>query len=678
MSDADAEPTGPVVRQSAISASRYDVEITGFSVSLLFLSAQKGRMDFTVEVDGKVLGKMNVLSQHSIGRIAKSLDLDGVEKDSFISECLVVGIALRDGNFVPAPIADRVEVEISEYEGRSSSFGVIEPNTIEEFLGSEDLLDRINDILHHSRETPFVGDDANLILTFLVYLSCKSVQPLNLEMIGQSSSGKTYLALTARNGFPKSMVMVLAGASKEALKYDYDEVSDDGEFIVNVANRCIVILEKDESFAFIRRMKPLMSGDDKELVWKTPIKNEMSGEIETRDFIIRGQPSFITLTTRNPSEAEQITRQLLMTPDTTPEKVEAVVSNALLARARPEDLTIHEDLHLLQAAMLHVKKRPVRNIFAPLMAGFFPSKSAQNQRDINKVLSIIDTIALLHQNQRPVHSDRQDREWILASIEDNVIGLVLCDIVLRASLTGVPDDSWMVFHQMRQMDEANRALTEDQILQWLHIHAFSCSKNALKEKHLPTLEDAGLIEVKRRGGGRGGGRKTWAIVKTRTGLMDAYALAPLFIEAVRKELPDLMKEFSDILVDADAPLTRTTLRKGDADILRSIGCPNKSASLVWRSLILPSYIHDQGSSGVLAEIVGDAHHDMMFGSRCAWLDADARAVATERLEKKRDVREQVQKVIQQTQIEDGDDDLWEKIAEAHLNAADEEVGYSSS
>ena len=42
------------------------------------------------------------------------------------------------------------------------------------------------------------------------------------------------------------------------------------------------------------------------------------------------------------------------------------------------------------------------------------------------------------------------------------------------------------------------------------------------------------------------------------------------------------------------------------------------------------------------------------------------------------MREQVQKVIQQTQIEDGDDDLWEKIAEAHLNAADEEVGYSSS
>ena len=268
-------------------------------------------------------------------------------------------------------------------------------------------LDRINEVLHESRETPFVGDDANLLLTFLVFLSCKTDNPLNLEMIGQSSSGKTYMTLTARNGFPKSMIMVLAGASKEALKYDYDEVDEDGNFIVNVDGRCIVVLEKDESFAFIRKMKPIMSGDDTELVWKTPIKNELSGEIETRDFIIRGRPSFITLTTRNPSEQEQITRQLIMTPDTTVEKVGEVVKNALLAKARPETFKVHTDLKMLQASMLSLKRYRVRNIFAPLMVDFFPARNAQHQRDIGKVLSIIDAVALLHQHQRPVQTLRR-------------------------------------------------------------------------------------------------------------------------------------------------------------------------------------------------------------------------------------------------------------------------------
>lgn len=663
------------IRQSALSASRYETTLVGRDIAFIFLSSAKGRMDFTAEHDGKPLGKYNVLSQHSIARLAKQLKLPDEEKDEFIASALTVGIKLRDGEYIPAPIPDRIEIEINEYEGRSSSFGVIEADTIGEFLSQPDLLDRINDILHHSRDSPFVGDDANLLLTFLVFLSCKTENPLNLEMIGASSSGKTYLTLTARNGFPKSMCMVLAGASKEALKYDYDEVTDDGEFVVNVANRCIVILEKDESFAFIRRMKPLMSGDDKELVWKTPIKNEMTGEIETRDFIIRGQPSFITLTTRNPSEAEQITRQLLMTPDTTPEKVNAVVSNILSAKARPEYLFIHEDLHLLQAAMLKAKKRKVRNIFAPLMAEFFPAKSASHQRDITKVLSIIDTISLVHQNQRPTHTIN-DETWILSSIEDNVLGLILCDLVLRASLSGVPEDSWVVMNQMKKMADASRALTEDAILQWLHIHAFSCSKNALKEKHLPTLEDAGLVEVKRRGGGRGGGRKTWSIVKSRSGLMDTYALAPLFIEAVRKHLPATLVDFDDILSKADPAEAICRLVGNDADLLKSIGCSTKKESQIWRSLILPNYLNKSAVRGMFYEIVGDSpHRPTLFGSRCSWLDESIESKATDALEAKRDVRVKVQKLAQ-TAVESTDEDFWEQIANAHLDTLDDE--YSAS
>ncbi len=663
------------IRQSALSASRYETTLVGRDIAFIFLSSAKGRMDFTAEHEGKPLGKYNVLSQHSIARLAKQLKLPDEQKDEFIASALTVGIKLRDGEYIPAPIPDRIEIEINEYEGRSSSFGVIEADTIGEFLSQPDLLDRINDILHHSRDSPFVGDDANLLLTFLVFLSCKTENPLNLEMIGASSSGKTYLTLTARNGFPKSMCMVLAGASKEALKYDYDEVTDDGEFVVNVANRCIVILEKDESFAFIRRMKPLMSGDDKELVWKTPIKNEMTGEIETRDFIIRGQPSFITLTTRNPSEAEQITRQLLMTPDTTPEKVNAVVSNILSAKARPEDLFIHEDLHLLQAAMLKAKKRKVRNIFAPLMAEFFPAKSASHQRDITKVLSIIDTISLVHQNQRPTHTIN-DETWILSSIEDNVLGLILCDLVLRASLSGVPEDSWVVMNQMKKMADASRALTEDAILQWLHIHAFSCSKNALKEKHLPTLEDAGLVEVKRRGGGRGGGRKTWSIVKSRSGLMDTYALAPLFIEAVRKHLPATLVDFDDILSKADPAEAICRLVGNDADLLKSIGCSTKKQSQIWRSLILPNYLNKSAVRGMFYEIVGDSpHRPTLFGSRCSWLDENIESKATDALEAKRDVRVKVQKLAQ-TAVESTDEDFWEQIANAHLDTLDDE--YSAS
>jgi len=655
-----------VVRQSTETASKYEASVGGYDLVFAFLKSSKNRMDFMVEHDNKPHGTYNLLSQHSISRLCKSMKVPEDERETFKVGVLQVGVSLRDGEYEPAPIVDRRVAEKEDYNGKMSSRGAIDTNIITDFLGDQHLLDSVNEVLHGSRGVPFVGDDANLLLTFLVMLSCKTDQPLNLEMVGQSASGKTYMTLTARNGFPKSMCMVLAGASREALKYDYDEIDDDGNFIVHVDGRCIVILEKDESEAFIRKMKPLMSGDDKELVWKTPIKNDLTGEIETRDFIIKGQPSFITLTTRNPREAEQITRQLLMTPDTTSDKVEAVVGNALQAKARPDEMLVHPDVDLLQASMLNLKQYRIRNIFAPLMVDFFPARNAQHQRDINKVLSIIDSVTLLHQKQRPVQRVG-DREYLMASIEDNIIGLILCDLVLRASLSGIPDDSWIVFSELQSMEEANRPLTEDNILQWLNIHAFSCSKNALKEKHLPTLEDAGLIELARRGGGRGGGRKSWRIVKTRQGLMETYALAPLFVEAARNNLPTILDEFRGVIDSCIAPERCRRLDRGERELLQRLGCSSKTASMTYRSLLLGSYLHNTGRDGVLFNIVGDVpSRDSLFARVPAWLNEEIEGRATQTLAKKRKAAEKVKEATRIAAVGDNADDLWNALAEAHL------------
>ncbi len=648
------------VRQSADSATRFDVVVEGLECSLTFLSAAKGRMDFALEIDGTPKGKINVLSQHSLSRLDNGLEGDA--KKNWANRMLAVGIILKDGTYIPAPIEKRELVEASTYHGEDSTLGAIDADTIEEFLKKEDLIDRVNEILHESRGTPFVGDDANLLLTFLVMLSCKTGSPLNLEMIGQSASGKTYMTLTARNGFPKSMVMVLAGASREALKYDYDEVDEDGNFIVKVDGKCIVVLEKDESEPFIRKMKPLMSGDDSELVWKTPIKNELTGEIETRDFIIRGQPSFITLTTRNPREQEQITRQLLMTPDITSEKVGMVVENQLLSKARPEQFNVHPDVKLLQASMLSLKNYKVRNIFAPIMSDFFPAKNAQHQRDIAKVLSIIDSITLLHQHQRPVEVFN-DTEYLLSSVEDNVYGLILADLVLRASLSGVPDGSWVIFTEMTAMEQSKRPLSADNILQWLHINAFACTKNALLEKHLPTLEDAGLIEVKARGGGRGGGRKTWRLVKTRSGLMETYALTPLFIEHARKAIPVILEDFADVIVRADKPAKFRQIDKNEKAILKALGCKSKKDSAVWRSLLLPNYMRKSNRDRMLWDIIGvNRSRDSMF-SGTSWLDQTKKSTATEKLEAQKSVRETIKKV----QISEHSNEGWESLAELYID-----------
>ena len=661
MSDMTADPIE--VFQSSESASKFTVQIGEREIVLTFLSSKKGRIDFSTDIDGTPKGKVNLLSQHSIARWVSSAGIAEGEKQIFKDTLLQVGVIIRDTKYTPAPEVLKVP-EIDQYLGQDSTLGAVDSDTMKSFLSDELLLDRINKILHESRDTPFIGDDANLILTFLVIMSCKTNNPLNLEMVATSAAGKTYMVLTARNGVPKSMCMVLAGASKEALKYDYDEIDDDGNFIIHVDNKCIIVLEKDDSYSFVRKMKPLMSGDDDELIWKTPIKNDLTGEIETRDFIIRGQPSFITLTTRNPTEQEQITRTLLMTPDTTAGKVSAVVRNSLIAKANPDQFKIHTDLTLMQASMLSLKKYRVRNIFAPQMAEFFPARSAQHQRDIGKVLSIIDSITLLHQKQRPIETNMDGDEFLLSSIEDNIIGLILADLVLRASLSGVPDDSWATFTQMIKMDDSNRALTVDNILQWLHLHAFSLSKNALTEKHLPTLEDSGLIEVARRGGGRGGRKKTYRIVKTRKGLMDTYSLTPLFVEGIRNSLANIIFDYKDVINSSSAPESVRNLEKGEGQTLKGFGCENKKQSKIWRSLVLPTYFRPQNINSMLSKVIGGGEQKDILFSGQAWLDSEIEAEATSDLEKHRDMKEKVREASK-VHVEADDNDVWDALMETH-------------
>ena len=391
----------------------------------------------------------------------------------------------------------------------------------------------------------------------------------------------------------------------------------------------------------------------------------MTGEIETRDFKIIGKPSFITLTTRNPSEEEQITRQLLMTPDTSVEKIQAVVHGALDSRARPEELSIHVDLSLLQASVLTLSQYSVRNVFAPLMREFFPANAASHQRDITKVLSIIDTIATLHQKQRPTEIIN-GKPYVIASIEDNIIGLILADLVLRASLSGVPDDSWLVFLQLNQMEEAKRSLTEDNILQWLHIHAFQCSKNNLRDKHMSTLVDAGLVEVSKRGGGRGGARKTYKIVKARKGLTDMYSLTPLFIDAVGKNLSDIITDFQDVIRAADPPTEYHSLSKVDAASLRDLGCASKEESKVMRALLMPQYCAGSSKRNIIWDILGNtATRKILFSPRPSWLTAGKKpAKATKAFERKKEVAAEIKRM---SRIADADDDdAWEAILESHL------------
>jgi hypothetical protein len=135
----------------------------------------------------------------------------------------------------------------------------------------------------------------------------------------------------------------------------------------------------------------------------------------------------------------------------------------------------------------------------------------------------------------------------------------------------------------------------------------------------------------------------------------------------------LIAEFSDVIEQCAAPIKTFPLRGEDTKIIRSLGCPSKEASLVWRSLFLPSYLRPSGRNTLLWDIVGkdSKHRENLFNGE-AWFGktSDTIGVATKALDKRREVKQAIRTASQSGDL--ADSDLWESMMEAQLSSLEED------
>ena len=152
-------------------------------------------------------------------------------------------------------------------------------------------------------------------------------------------------------------------------------------------------------------------------------------------------------------------------------------------------------------------------------------------------------------------------------------------------------------------------------------------------------------------------------MKTRSGLMETYALTPLFIEHARKAIPVILEDFADVITRAGKPAKFRQIDKNEKAILKSLGCKSKKDSQVWRSLLLPNYMRKSNRDRMLWDIIGvNRSRDSMF-SGTSWLDQTKKSTATEKLEAQKSVRETIKKV----QISEHSNEGWESLAELYID-----------
>jgi len=184
-------------------------------------------------------------------------------------------------------------------------------------------------------------------------------------------------------------------------------------------------------------------------------------------------------TTADTLDDELLNRCLVLAVDEGREQTRAIHARqrarrtlaGLLARVDREEL-----LKLHQNAQRLLRPLSVLNPFAPRLS--FPDSATRLRRAHEHYLTLIDTIALLHQHQRPVQTaSRRGRliEYVEATLDDIALANELAHEVLGRSLDELPPQT------RRLLRLIDRWVSEQTRLQQLRRSDFRFSRRSLRD-----------------------------------------------------------------------------------------------------------------------------------------------------------------------------------------------------
>lgn len=297
-----------------------------------------------------------------------------------------------------------------------------------ELLRAPDLIERI---LVDLEACGIVGERTNKLVAYLAATSRKLDSPLALLVQSSSAAGKSSL-----------MDAVLAMMPAEE-RIKYSAVTGQSLFYMGSANlkhKILAIVEEEGAARASYALKLLQS--EGELTIASTGKDPETGNLVTQEYRVEGPVMMFLTTTAIEIDPELQNRCLVLSVDESREQTKAIHAlqrhkrtlEGLLARARRAEL---QALHANAQRLL----RPlgVLNPFATRLT--FPDTATRLRRDHEKYLTLIDTLALVHQYQREVKALREGAkliEYVEVTAADVALANALAHEVLGRSLDELP------------------------------------------------------------------------------------------------------------------------------------------------------------------------------------------------------------------------------------------------
>ncbi len=297
-----------------------------------------------------------------------------------------------------------------------------------EMLSAPGLIDRI---LLDFETCGVVGEETNKLLGYLAGVSRKLDRPLAVIVRSSSAAGKTAL-----------MEAILAFLPRED-REKYSALSEHSLFYFegkDFKHKVLAIVEEEGAQRASYALKLLQS--EGEITIASTGKDPGTGRLVTKEYRVEGPVMIFLTSTAIEIDEELLNRAIVLTVDEGREQTRRIhqlqrESQTLEGLWASEDREeIYRRHHNAQRLLrpLHVINPYVRELT-------FLDDRTRTRRDHTKYLKLIESIALLHQYQRPVRASTRHgrtKEYIEVQLSDIALANRLAAEVLGRSLDELP------------------------------------------------------------------------------------------------------------------------------------------------------------------------------------------------------------------------------------------------
>jgi len=368
---------------------------SAFHVDTLDLYSARQRSGFTKQAAEELVVKEEVL-RRDLGRVLLKLE------------------ELQDEQ-IKQTLAPKEEAVTISDEDRAQAM---------ELLRDPRLLDRI---VEDFALCGVVGEETNKLVGYLGVVSRHLESPLAIIVQSSSAAGKSSLMEAVLAFLPDEQRVQYSAMTGQSLFYM-------GE--ADLKHKVLAIVEEEGAHSAAYALKLLQS--EGVLTIASTGKDPNTGRHVTHQYRVEGPVMIFLTTTAIDLDEEMLNRCMVLTVNEDREQTKAIhrvqrqaqtVEGLLRRQDRNAILTVHRNAQRL------LKPVPVVNPYAPGLT--FQDSQTRTRRDHMKYLTLIRSVALLHQHQRPrktVEHRGRTVEYIEVALADIAMANRLAHEVLGRSL----------------------------------------------------------------------------------------------------------------------------------------------------------------------------------------------------------------------------------------------------